>query len=89
MIVPGQLASLRALWRVLTPRRRRQFALLQDFTFQQAMYKLMTKQYEMARVDEAREAAVLLSGTNRLNHSPLTPPFTRREGINGEDSGRR
>lgn len=28
MIVPGQLASLRALWRVLAPRRRRQFALL-------------------------------------------------------------
>ncbi|WP_082209987.1 ABC transporter transmembrane domain-containing protein [Serpentinimonas barnesii] len=28
MLVPGQLASLRALWRVLAPRRRRQFALL-------------------------------------------------------------
>ena len=35
------------------------FARLREFTFQQTMFQLMTNQYEMARLDESREGAVI------------------------------
>lgn len=34
-------------------------ARLRDFTFQQTLFELMAKQYEMARLDESREGAVI------------------------------